>query len=240
MTVAIPSHHRSETIGKHALRFTLQLLQVPPKDVFVFVSDEGQLSEYRRAIGAHGVNIICANTKCVRDKFNFVHSYFNDGRDVLVIEDDVKGFISISDIAAPEIIKQGFQKMRELKKSLWGIYPSSNKFYMRKAIQCGFNFIVANVYGFIADGDKNLLIKEHSKTDYERSILYYKHKGGSVRFDYVAADTNNYTNKGGMQLLDNRAQLESTACLNLIRRFPNYVSYKTGTKSRYTEIKLLK
>jgi hypothetical protein len=107
-------------------------------------------------------------------------------------------------------------------------------------VQCGFSFIVANIYGFFADGDANVLLKEHSKTDYERSILYFLHKGGSVRLDYVAANTNNYTNKGGMQLLKDRSQLERTACLNLIRRFPKFVDLKAGTKSRYMEIKLLK
>jgi hypothetical protein len=239
MRVAIPSHHRSQTIEKHALQFVLSVLKVDPKDVYVFVSDADQLKEYQLRIGGHGVNLVNANTATARDKFNFVHCYFENGTDVLVVEDDVSGLVSRNDLPHIEVVKAGFRLMREEGKSLWGIYPSANKFFMRDSASVGFVFVVANVYGFIADDSKELLISEQSKTDYERSILYYKHRGGAVRLNYAAAKTNNYTNKGGLQLLPNRAKVEATACLNLLRRFPRLVSIKNGSKSKFMEIKLL-
>jgi len=240
MKVAIPSHHRSDTIGKQSLSFALAELKTPASDVYVFVSDADQMPGYQNAIGKTGVNIINANTTNVRDKFNFIHSYFTGGEDVLVIEDDVKGFVTISDKSPKDIVAEGFTQMHKHNKCLWGVYPSSNKFFMKKIIRNGFSFIVANIYGFKADGDARTLIKEHSKTDYERSILFFIYKQGSVRLDYVAANTNNYTNKGGMQLLNNRASLEKTACENLMRRFPKLVAVKKNTKSKYAEIKFLK
>ena len=240
MTIAIPTHLRSDTIASQSISFALTQLRARPDDVHVFVSDASQLPSYKKALAGTGVNIINAETKNVRDKFNFIHSFFKDSREVLVVEDDVKGLVGITPEQPASIIATGFKQMRDKQKSLWGIYPSSNKFYMRKIVRTGFNYIVANLYGFIADGDARVLIKEHSKTDYERSVLYNIHKNGSVRLDYVAANTNNYTNKGGMQTLPNRALLESTACLNLIRRFPQYIGIKNGSKSRYMEIKFLK
>jgi hypothetical protein len=240
MKVAIPSHHRSDTIGKQALAFALADLKTPASDVYVFVSDNEQIPGYVKAIGTTGVNIINANTTNVRDKFNFIHAYFKGGEDVLVVEDDVKGLITISDKTAKDIVAEGFTLMHKHDKCLWGVYPSSNKFFMKKIVRSGFSFIVANIYGFKADGDARTLIKEHSKTDYERSILYFIFKKGSIRLDYVAANTNNYTNKGGMQLLSNRATLEKTACENLMRRFPKLVAVKKNTKSKYAEIKFLK
>lgn len=240
MTIAIPTHHRSDSILNNSVNFALNEIKAKPESIYIFVSDAGQIPAYKKALKSLGVQIVNAETKNVRDKFNFIHSYFQDRREVLVIEDDVKGFVGLDQESAKSVVESGFKIMREQKKSLWGVYPSSNKFYMKKMVRSGFNYIVANIYGFVADGDSRLLVQEHSKTDYERSILYYVHKGGSVRLDYVAAKTNNYTNKGGMQLLKDRASLESKACINLIRRFPQFVGIKKGTKSIYMEIKLLK
>lgn len=240
MTIAIPSHLRSSIAPTHAIRFAIEDLEVNPAEIYVFVSDDQQMPDYAESLKGTGVNIINAKTKNVRDKFNYVHLYFKDSRDVLVIEDDVKGLTGLGNLNPKEIVKKGFDTMHKQGKSLWGIYPSSNKYFMKPTVRWGFNYIVANMYGFTADGDKRLLIKEHSKTDYERSILYAIYKGGSVRLDYVAAKTNNYTTKGGMQVMDNRAELESTAAANLVKRFPKYVTPKRGTKSKYAEIKLIK
>ena len=240
MTIAIPSHHRSDLILTHALNFALNQLEADPSDVYVFVSDKEQIPAYKKNLDASGVNLINADTTNVRDKFNFIHAYFKDGRDVLVIEDDIKGLVSIAQETPVQTVTKGFALMHQYEKSLWGIYPSSNKYFMRPIARRGFNYIVANMYGFKADGDERLLIQEHSKTDYERSILYAVYKKGSVRLDYVAAKTNNYTTKGGMQMLGNRAELESTAGMNLVRRFPRHAAIKKGTKSKYDEIKLLR
>jgi hypothetical protein len=240
MTIAIPSHHRSELILTHSLNFALNQLCADPADIYIFISDKEQAPAYQKTLGGCGVNLVNADTDTVRDKFNFIHSYFKDGRDVLVIEDDVKGLVSIAEETPQQTVEKGFALMHQYGKSLWGIYPSSNKYFMRPIARRGFNYIVANMYGFKADGDERLLIQEHSKTDYERSILYAVYKKGSVRLDYVAAKTNNYTTKGGMQMLDNRAELESTAGMNIVRRFPRHAAIKKGTKSKYDEIKLLR
>ena len=239
MTIAIPSHNRSTLIVTHALKFVLQELEASPSDVYVFVSTKEMLSEYKQDIEAP-VNIIVTDTYTARDKFNYIHQYFTDGRDVLLIEDDVKGLVTMTDKKPKRIIQDGFKIMHERGKKIWGVYPSSNKMFMQMSVLTGFAFIVANIYGYVADGDSSVIVTNQCKTDYERSILYSINKGGVVRLNYVAPVTKNYTNRGGMQDLSGRYNLEKTSCENLIKKYPKLVAYKKGTKSKYPEIKLIK
>jgi hypothetical protein len=238
MVIAIPTHYRSHLIEKNALAF-VQKMQMQCQ-VYVFVSNEEDLRNYEPLSRKYGFTLVNANTKTVKEKFNYIHQYWQNGQDVLLVEDDVSDFVSIIDWSIKKIVTEGFSQMHKHGKKAWGIYPSANKFFMSQTMTHGFGFLVANVYGFVADGDTRILAQEESKNDYERSVLYYIHKGGIVRLNYVAAKTKNYTTKGGMQLLGNRAEIEQTACDNLVRRFPSYVGYKKNTKSIYKEIRLLR
>jgi hypothetical protein len=226
-------------IVTHALSFALNQLESNPKDVYVFVSTKEMEADYRLEI-EQPVNIIVTETYTARDKFNYIHKYFTDGRDVLLIEDDVKGLVTMTDKKPKKIVADGFKIMHERGKKIWGVYPSSNKLFMQMSVLTGFAFIVANIYGYVADGDESVLVENWCKTDYERSILYSLHKGGVVRLNYVAPVTKNYTNKGGMQDLSSRYNLEKTSCEKLIKKYPSLVAYKKGTKSKYPEIKFIK
>lgn len=240
MIVAIPTYKRSNTIEKNALKFVLQDMRIPPVDVYLFVSNDEEYNDYKMLMYKYGLKIINAKVDNARDKFNYIHSYFIHNEDVLVVEDDVKGIITITDKKPRTIIENGFRLMHRYNKKIWGVYPSSNKLFMQPNVLTGFGFIVANIYGFVGDGDRRVLVQEQCKTDYERSLLYSLHKDGVVRLNYVAAKTSNYTNKGGMQTMSDRATLEQQSCDNLVKRYPQYIAYKNGTKSMYCEIKLLK
>lgn len=238
MVIAIPSHYRSNMIEKNALAFVQKMqMQFP---VYVFVSDANDYNNYEPLMHKHGFNLINANTKSAKEKFNYIHQYWKNGEEVLLIEDDVSDIVTIIDWSIKKIVSEGFKQMHLHGKKAWGIYPSANKFFMSQTVTHGFGFLVANVYGFIADGDDRILVEEECKTDYERSVLYYIHKGGIARLNYVAAKTKNYVNKGGMQLMKNRAELEEISCNNLVRKYPSHIGYKTNTKSIYKEIKLLR
>lgn len=237
MKVAIPTHLRQDSIGKKALNFVLNVLEIDPDDVYIFVSNDQQLEDYVAQIEAR-VRYVVANTTTSRDKFNFIHNFFEPGTDVLFVEDDVKGLVILGELTPKEIVQAGFATMHHQGKKIWGVYPAANKFFMKDRVEVGFVFIVANVFGFVSTRDARLEVQEQCKHDYERTILYHKYYGGVTRLNYCAAITTNYTNKGGMQSMENRAELENKSCLNLLRKYPDLVSLKNGSKSIYTEIKL--
>ena len=111
---------------------------------------------------------------------------------------------------------------------------------MSKSVDIGLTYIVANLFGFIAREDSRLLCKLKTKTDYERSMLYYKVFGAVARFNFISCLTNNYNNKGGMQEIKNRGIIETEASMQLCKMYPNTFSINSKRKSKYTELKMNK
>jgi hypothetical protein len=235
MKIAIPTHRRSDVINK----LTLSLLQgFDKQDIYIFVSDSKDMPLYQKECA--GYNLILCNTDNATDKFNYIQEYFDDGHYIFVIEDDIKKIQSLvtSDVKKLFTFMESYCQNKKIQS--FGIYPSSNKFFMSKTIDVGLTYIVANLFGFKANRDKRLLCSLRSKTDYERSVKYYKHLGNIARFNFVSCLTNNYTNKGGMQEIADRAAIEREASLMLCKLYPEVYSINASRKSKYTEVKMVK
>jgi hypothetical protein len=235
MKIAIPTHRRANVINK----LTLNLLQQFNKaDIYIFVSDAQDMPLYQKECA--GYNLIQCNTDNATDKFNFIQSYFDGNEFIFVIEDDIKKIQSLvtSDIA--KLFKFIESYCLKHKINAFGVYPSSNKFFMSKTIDIGLTYIVANLFGFKAQQDSRLMCKMRSKTDYERSVLYYNILGDIARFNFISCLTNNYSNAGGMQEMANREAIEKEASLMLCKMYPEVYSINTKRKSKYTELKMNK
>jgi len=235
MKIAIPTHRRADVING----LTLQLIKdFDKKDVYIFISDTQDMEAYKKV--CDGYNLILCNTDNATDKFNYIQSYFDGSDYIFVIEDDIK---KIQSLVTQDVRKlfQFIESYCQSKKiKAFGVYPSSNKFFMSKTIEIGQTYLVANLFGFKANKDKRLLCELRTKTDYERSIKYYKYIGDIARFNFISCVTNNYTNQGGMQEIKNRAVLEREASLMLCKLYPDVYSINTKRKSQYTEIKMVK
>jgi hypothetical protein len=235
MKIAIPTHRRSEVING----LTLAVLQDMPKDdITIFVSDAQDMPLYERT--CPGYRLVLCNTKTATEKFNTIQNHY-DGKDwVFVLEDDIRKVQSIMTQSLPKLFGfiEQFCNAKGIKA--FGVYPSSNKFFMSKSIDIGQTYIVANLFGFKARPDAGLLCQLKTKTDYERSIKYYKTLGPLARFNFVSCLTNNYTNKGGMQEIADRATLEREASLMLCHMYPDVFSINDKRKSKYTEVKMVK
>ncbi|MDA1120851.1 MAG: hypothetical protein O2887_10255 [Bacteroidetes bacterium] len=235
MKIAIPTHRRHNLINK----LTLSLLKdIDSKDIFIFISDKQDMKLYSKE--CKGYNLILCNTNNATDKFNYIQNYFEGGGYICVIEDDIK---KIQSLLTNDIKKLLAFIESYCQKNLiyaFGVYPSSNKFFMSKSIEIGLTYIVANLYGFKANKDQRLLCRLPSKTDYERSALYYKMKGDIARFNFISCLTSNYKTKGGMQEMDNRVGAERVASNMLCKLFPDIYSINNKRKSMYTEVKMKK
>lgn len=235
MKIAIPTHKRSNVINK----FTLNILKDFDKSmIYIFISDEEDMELYKQE--CDGYNLILCNTDNATDKFNYIQNYFDDEEYIFVIEDDIKQIQSLmtKDLKKLFHFIESYCDSKNIKS--FGVYPSSNKFFMSKTIEIGLTYIVANMFGFRAKKNNNLLCVLKSKTDYERSVRYYKTLGDIARFNFISCVTNNYTNKGGMQEIEDRANLEKEASLGLCKLFPNIFSINNKRKSKYIEVKMNK
>lgn len=233
--IAIPTHLRSKTIAQH----TLKLLEGVSVPITLFCSNDEDAERYRKYASA-SVRIIVTNTTDATGKFNAIKSWYPVGTFVFVIEDDIQRMQSLYTQSVRSILNQMYTFCKQHNIAACGVYPSSNKYFMRKTIDVGMTYLVANLFGFTASADQRLLCTLPTKTDYERSVRFAQVYGKVARFNFVSCITNNYKNAGGMQELANRAQLEADASYALVGMYPKVFSINGNRKSQYTEVNMVK
>jgi len=212
MKIAIPTHRRSDTINK----LTLSLLtEFDKKDIYLFISDDADMSRYMEVCPDY--NLVLCETDNATDKFNYIQNYFDVGVFVIVIEDGIKQIQSLMTKNLQKLFSFIVNYCNNKKINSFGVYPSSNKFFMSKTIDIGATYIVANLFGFRSTKDHRVLCQLKTKTDYERSVKYYKYMGNIARFNFISCLTNNYKNQGGMQDIADRESLEHQASLMLCK-----------------------
>lgn len=235
MKIAIPTHRRSAMIQ----RLTLSLLDgFDKKDIFIFISDPEDYKKYEPICA--GYNLVLCNTDTATGKFNAIQNYFEGDEYIFVLEDDIAKLQSLMTNDLRKLFTFMEQYCRSKNIQACGVYPSSNKFFMSKSIEVGLTYLVANLFAFKANKDKNLHCRLRTKTDYERSIRYYNTLGKLARFNFVSCVTKNYTNKGGMQEMSDREGAEREASMALCQMFPDVFEINKKRKSQFVELKMRK
>lgn len=237
--IAIPTHQRSHLIGGLTLKMLLDK-NIYLSNIDLFVSSEEEAEKYNRfhcnIIYSHPLNNLV-------EKFNFIHSYYPVGTNVVVIEDDitdVKRLAGYNKLESVENLEEefirGFLYCNKHKTKFWGISSNSNPFFMGATYSHGYKFICANVYGFVAE-ETPVLCECEVKNDYERTILYYKRYKEIVRLDYLCPVTKNYKTEGGIEK-EGRHELEEKCVSLLTEKYPAYCKRNVKKDSLYPEITL--
>lgn len=245
MVVAIPTHRRPQAILKYALR-QLRASGFRSEDVHLFLSDAEDERMYRDSGASTGHTVhLCEQARSATDKFNAIHDAFPAGTQVLVMEDDV---VAIAGVAGQNV-KREAEDLRELatlgfslaRGGLWGVTPHDNAFMYQKAVSYGLNLVVAHLFGFTASGDSRLRVTQRSKTDYERTLLYWLRDGHVCRVPgYGVKAASSYTLAGGMQAdMDKaaRAAAEAEAVRYLTTRYHHLCEPKQKASSPFAEMR---
>jgi len=237
--IAIPTHQRSHLIGGLTLKM-LSSNNVYMGLIDLFVSSEEERERYKHT----RCNVVYVQQlNSLTEKFNLIHSYYPAGTNVVVIEDDisdVKQLSGYNKLESTTNIQQDFIRAfllcQERGAKLWGISSNSNPFFMGESPSIGYKFICANVYGFIAD-EPPVLCECEVKTDYERTILYYKRYGSVIRLDNLCPITKNYKTEGGIGA-EGRREMEERSVSLLVNKYPAYCKRNVKKDSVYPEITL--
>jgi len=245
IVVAIPTHRRPRAILNHALR-QLRASSFAPADVHLFLSDAEDERAYRDSGASSGHTVhVCDGTRTATDKFNAIHDTFAPGTRVLVMEDDV---VAIAGVAGQNV-KREVADLRDLadtgfglaRGGLWGVTPHDNAFMFQKSVRYGLNLVVAHVFGYTASADPALRVTQRSKTDYERTLLYWLRDGFVCRVPgYGVRAASSYTLEGGMQAnMDKvaRAAAEAEAVGYLTTRFAHLCAPKEKASSPFAEMR---
>jgi len=256
--VAIPTHRRALTLLKRTMRY-LETTNLDLDKVTLFLSDDEDFDEYSLY---HDLDMCVTNEKNATEKFNAIHFHYPVGTRVFVMEDDIHNLCYRDDHATTKrtwvkdldgMICESFKELGE--GGIWGINPSDSTHYTAMFTELSpskeggkqyrfsrrLNLIVAHAFGFVSTCDPELAVQEASKTDYERSCLYYERYGEVLRRFDIGVMTKSYEEEGGMQSNhshEERALLEDEACDNLVRRFPELLDHNFNKKSIFSELRL--
>ena len=236
MRVAIPTYNRQQTIKEKSLAW-LEKEGVADSDIYLFVHSDKIKKQYCEVLGDR-YNVIVGVKEYV-PQLQYMADYFDEGEDVLFMDDDLKGMLvkqgyekHYKDL--PTLCSEAFERIKKMDCYLWGVYPSSNRFFMRGNITYSFKIIIGGIYGMIIRKDKWFTVP--MKTDYELTIKHWIKDGIVTRYNYLGADTQIYSGKGGLQGVG-RERLSHIASMTLLDRYPNLVALKKS-KSGHQEIRL--
>ena len=250
--VAIPSYKRSETISNKTLK-CLENNNIPKNKIYIFVANHDEQKIYQEK-NPNYKNIIVSKLGLCNSR-NFIIEYFKEGQEILFMDDDISNFIYLDKEKTMstkqeshimknddlnEFINDAFIRLKMLDLFIFGFYPASNSFFMKKKVDYNLKFLVGSVYGIInRHSMKGDTILGDEKEDYARTIQYFLKDKQIVRYNYVSPITTYYRGSGGM--VDNRTyenQLKS--CNYLMQKYPQNFKIDTRKKkSQYPEIKII-
>ena len=197
--MAIPSHRRSEMLGKKTLRFLRE--SGAPKPT-IYVADEEDLTAYRNLYP--DLPILLA-PKGISNTRNFIQDTQPLGKMIVFIDDDIDEVFHL-DPSNPKkkykvrdfngLIKEAFHCAERAGTTFWGTYPIDNVLCMKPFIRRNLCYINGSLFGVI---NSRVSVALDLAEDYERSIKYWNKEGRLCRLDFVGLLTKYYKNKGGLQ-----------------------------------------
>lgn len=241
--VCIPSYKRAEGVRDKTLS-VLKEYGIERRRIFIFVATPEEETEYLRVVPKNMYNKIIVAAPGLPNARNFISDYFPKGKHILCMDDDVTGFVELEEATGKGIRLKSLKKLvelgfRECEKSgarLWGIYPSTNPFFMSKKVSTDLKFIVGCFWGTINPG-KEVRVHFHEKEDYHRSLQHWKLDCAIVRINWVFPKTKLYVNPGGAAG-QRTGDSEKKAVEFLMKEYPGLVRENPRRKSGFTEILL--
>ena len=258
--IAIPSFKRDGTLVEKTLK-VLEQYKVDPKRVTIFVADEAEREKYAKTLAHSPYQNLVIAQEGIKEVRNFMWTYYPEGTPVVFMDDDLKK-VQVLDpadrkklISAPDIfediIKPGFNAMRENHAYIWGIYAAGNAGFMAgmdsdpeadpsgensAAITIGNVYIIGSFFGAIIRHDPKLLVGCADKEDHERSVTHFIKDGRVVRLDFATVESGYYTEKGGLQ----ETRTDETVRVGaeyMLKHYPKYVKVYQRPSTGYWEVK---
>lgn len=254
--IAIPSYKRHKTLLNKTLN-VLEHYEIDPKRVTIFVADQEEHEEYKRALRKSQYQNLVVALPGIMEVRNFMWEYYPEGTPVLFMDDDIqqvqrlvkaKGekarLEEVTDLYR-DVVVPGFSTCREYNSYIWGIYAATNAMFMDASnqeeieredvnpdeITIGNQYIIASFYGAIIRHRKNLLVGCADKEDHERSVLHFIEDGRTVRLKYLTVKTNYYNEPGGLQET-RTVDTISDGARYMKERYPNYVRVEVKERVR--------
>ena len=260
--IAIPSYKRMETLRDKTL-LLLQKYKIDPKKIYVFVANKDELKKYSAGLPKYYREIVVGKPG-IKNIRNFMPKYFPIGKKIFYMDDDCYGLsecvlkpkakltkskraesnhrlIPLKNL--DEFIKTGFHELALSKMNLFGIYPVDNAFFMKPTDNRKKTHLtnrICYIIGYCAGTINTRLCEVRTvddKEDFERSIKYYLHDGGVLRYNNITAKTKCYKEPGGMQEERTKERVKRSA-VYLSKKYPDLTTYTEKKSWGYAEVLL--
>ncbi len=254
MKIAIKTKDRVKKFRNKTYSKIIQKYGFNDKDVYLFVSTDEDLVNYKQAYP--NCNVILGPLGIAAID-NYIVEFFEQGQEYIYMNDDVSGIykmISKTEMAPVKDLKNLLnQLLLEMKKhnlTYGGFYPVCNPFYMHKQkpithdlriVMDPLSVVINNKDVKITEipvemPDGSLFIGDFS--DAEKTIQHYKSKGGVVRFNLYSPKVEYYGKQGGIQ---GRTSLTEKVTAEFLKnKYPEFISSIRYKKDGKTSLRLFK
>lgn len=265
--IAIPSYKRPELIYKKTLATLARHLgSTPPIQIFVFLANTTELSEYQSAWPPHfqlekSMVQFIVGEKGLKNQRNFIMDYFPERTSIVQMDDDLD---EVLELMVPEkrplgkrpnranrlqpiqdlhlFFQSAFARCQSSATNIWGIYPVPNAYFMTPTQTTDLRFIVGPMFGVINRHNQQLKLTTDEKENVERTLKYFTLDGRVLRYNNITVATRYFKTMGGMQASQRtsaRRKSAFKAAEYLHRLYPDLTQIHLDKKSGWPEIKLI-
>lgn len=258
--ICIPSYKRHETVMKKTLA-VLESYNIDPARIKVFVNaeEEGEYENYTRTLASHEYTKdieVVKGVPTIGKQRNFIEKWYPEGTYVMSFDDDIEeiqvkdgeqNLLRVEDFER-DVVLRGFQACEDNNAKTFGIYAASNAYFMKHRTYTKLCYIIASMYGFIADPDPSLDRVTNHGEDYEYSMRQYRKHGVVVRLDDITVKSNYYKEEGGLQTFRTAENIKESIewianefddlCTMYIRKSTGHAELKLRDKTngKYTKV----
>jgi hypothetical protein len=240
----VPSYKRAKTFATKTLS-TLNRNGVDTNDIYCFLSDENELSEYKDECEKVGLTPhIIPSVKTLAGNRNFIVNYFPEGTKLVWCDDDLDKIMFRKDEKTlvectnfKEHIQTAFRACEKEGSYIWGIYAASNPYFMKDNIGKGLYYIIGSCYGTINRHSDVAYVGLEDKEDFERTLKYYSQDGVVLRINYLTVSSAYYKEPGGMQETRTEQRIDESAKF-LESKYPDLCTYYIRKTTGHAELRL--
>jgi hypothetical protein len=258
--ICIPSYKRHDTVMKKTLA-VLESYNIDPARIKVFVNaeEEGEYENYTRTLATTDYTKdieVVKGVPTIGKQRNFIEKWYPEGTYVMSFDDDIEevqvkdgeqNLLRVEDFER-DVVLRGFQACEDNNAKTFGIYAASNAYFMKHRTYTKLCYIIASMYGFIADPDPSLDRVTNHGEDYEYSMRQYRKHGVVVRLDDITVKSNYYKEEGGLQTFRTAENIKESIewianefddlCSMYIRKSTGHAELKLRDKSggKYTKV----
>lgn len=233
-TIVIPTYKRYQLIKNNGTLSFLKKNKIPENKIILFVANQKEKELYHKNIPKNLYSgKIIVGVKGILNQRNFIIKYFPENKYIISIDDDIENILikdnnrlrSIQKRELNNLFINSYDLMKKSGANIWGINMVTNPFMMQNKINTNLGIIPAGFYGWINNHQMINKIKNDSREDVERSIMYFDKDNIIIRYMNITFKTYMKKNEGGIQSLMNekkRLQMEDLYTKDLKNKYPNY------------------